>query len=142
MNSLTAIEDAVITALTPLKASHGLRTLGTYAGELAPKDLGGVSVHFPAVWLVVTDVSYEDLGMMTMQVISLGLLVAHKSLRSDGQARSGAYPLLEAVRGVLMGKVLLAGLTPALVQQETIEMQTRGVCVFSAHYTVSQPFKM
>lgn len=138
MHTLTAIEDAVVARLAPLKSTHGLRTLGAYAGELTPRELDRVTPHFPAVWVVVTDIDYEDLGMMTMQVVQFGLLIAHRSLRSDAEAKSGAYPLLEAARTTLLGATLLPGLTPVLIRYETVEMQTRGVCVYSALYSVSQ----
>lgn len=146
MYTVTEIEDAILAALEPLKASHGVRTLAGYDMELEdPEAWRKLGVKFPAVFALYVETDDRDLGQRLLAMHTFQIGMADRALR-PGQARrggtggGGAYGLIPAVQQALGGKILLPDLLPAMRRRVNLAAAAEGVAMYAATYIIGQGY--
>jgi hypothetical protein len=145
-------EQQFLTALTSLAAPDGpVKTLKGFAGEMVMTEAGLVLITlntFPAVLVEITEAVYLPGGHpFHTQTVSATLHVCSRSLRSQEEARggeAGAYPLLHAIRSLLLGRKLAEDLQPLLLTRErkiagTITPEMEHIMVYAATYQFTNP---
>jgi len=144
--TVTQIEDAILAALGPLKASHGVRTLESYDLRLEdPEAWKKLAIKFPAIFVLYTDTIDKDLGQRQLELNSFQIGLADRSLRK-GEARrggavvGGAYGLIQGVQDALAGKILLPDLLPAMRKGVRQAVIANGVAMYVATYTIGQGY--
>ncbi len=144
--SLAQIEDAILDALRPFKAAHGVRTLESYDQRLEdPEQWKKLAIQFPAIFVAYAGMETTDLGQRQIETHRFQLGLADRSLRK-GEARrggntvGGAYALLIGVRQALAGKILLPDLLPAMPKSVAVVAITEGVAMYAATYTIGQAY--
>ena len=144
--TIEQVEDAIISALEPLKASLGVRTIKTYGGELETEDEVKAITLFPAVYVVYGGSEYEEHGSRKVERMTFHILACDRSLRSEAEARRGGtgnpgvYAMLEAVRNVLYGETLGLGSETfpfRLIRQAAIWFSAT-TCIYGAEYETAQ----
>lgn len=82
-----AIEDAIITALTPLKnavTGLGVRTIKSYQGELGESDIRKILVLFPAIFVVYNGSQYPPItSCRKNEIMTWQIFVCDRVLRTD-----------------------------------------------------------
>jgi phage gp37-like protein len=120
---ISAIEDAFLEALAPLKA-EGLRTLDSYADEIGTAELETGTRRLPAVFVVWAGGSVESVNQADLYTVQVLVLVCDQDLRGQKAARRGigsspgAYHWLDRCRALLNRARLLPGWTPARLLRE------------------------
>lgn len=144
--TVTEIEDAILSALEPLRASHGLKTLESYDLRLEdPAAWKALGIRFPAVFVLFADLDDKDLGQRQLALNSFQIGMAAQSLRK-GEARrggahaGGAYGLIQGVQNALGGKILLPDLMPAMRRGVRQAIIADGVAMYVATYTIGQGY--
>lgn len=144
--SLTQIEDAVLAALQPLKASHGVRTLDSFDERLTDVDAWKrLAVSFPAVFALYVSTEDKDLGQRQLALHKFEVGIAASSLRK-GEARrggrigDGAYGLVDGVQSALAGRVLLPDLLAAKRSGVVQAILMQGVTLYVATYIIGQAY--
>ena len=142
MYAVQTIEDAFVTALTPLKDAGTLRTLETYGGQLNEADIEKITLRFPAIYVVWGGSDIEQANRTDNLVARVSVLICEKSLRGQAEARRGAtespgvYALMEQARALLHRQFVLDGWTPARLVREAPLLFDRdgGLAVYEAQY--------
>jgi phage gp37-like protein len=144
--TITQIEDAILAALEPLKASHGVRTLESYDLRLEdPEAWKRLTIKFPAVFVLFADLDDTDLGQRQLEAQRFQIGMADSSLR-PGEARrgglrvEGSYGLIHGVQSALAGKILLPDLLPAMRRGVQRALIADGVAMYVATYTIGQGY--
>ena len=141
MHEFEQLENAVITALEPLK-NAGLKTLETYSGQLDVDDIEAVTFQFPCVYVVVPGLSLIDVNRYDKYHIGLTLIIGDRNVRGSaaaarGDASSpGVYYLLKAVRNKLHKKKILSGWTSLMLKSEEslVYAPKATICLYAAAY--------
>ncbi|WP_027360388.1 phage protein Gp37 [Desulforegula conservatrix] len=145
MHEFQIIEDKVLEALAPLKAS-GVRNLDAYGGQLDTEgDLADMVARldlFPCVYVVASALSSESRNLSDEIAASVALVVADQNSRGAefamrGDTRSpGVYSLLEQVKESLHRKNVIPGWKPLEREREypVIYKPAQGLCVYMAVY--------
>jgi len=138
------IEDAIITAVDPLKASLGVRTVKSYQGELEEGDIKRLVALFPAIYVVYGGSAYTEHGSRKIEKMTYHLFVCDKNLRSEEEARRGGtgnpgtYALLDAVRNKLYAKQLSLEIYPFKLIRQTAVWFGGGISIYAAEYEIGQ----
>lgn len=139
------IEDAIIAALDPLKASLGVRTIKSYQAELDDEDMIARATRlFPAIIIVYGGSEYADHGSRKVEKMTYLLFVCDKSLRVEDEARHGGslnpgtYAMLKGTRDLLYEKRLSLDITPLKLLREDPVWFGKGVSIYSAGYETTQ----
>ena len=143
MHEFEQLEDAVITALEPLKA-QGLRTLETYTGQVEVDELEEITVRFPCIYVMVTDLKLNVKNRSDIIEMGVSLIVGDRNLRGSGAAARGdatspgVYDLLKAARDALHKKYLLTGWIPLMMTKEEpiIYAPKQSICLYEAMYEI------
>jgi len=153
--TIEQIEDAIISALAPLKADYEteegdpaiyatVRTVKTYQGELEEDDIKRMTALFPAIYIVYGGSEYKKHGARKVEEMSYYLFVCDKNLRSEEEARRGGtenpgtYAMLNGIRDLLLGKRLSMSIFPFGLVREIAVWFGSGISVYAAHYTTAQ----
>lgn len=142
--SLTEIEDAILAALEPVKASHGVKRIAPYGGELEPEKVAQAMTQSPSLLLTYDGSENSAHGARVMAAMSWTVIIGvrhasdlAKAKRGDATA-SGVYALLDAVRARLEGVQLLPELLPAEAAGDVSLIQVGGLVVHLDHYQITQ----
>jgi phage gp37-like protein len=143
--TIEQIEDAIVDALHPLKASLGVRTIKSYQAELDSEDELARAVRlFPAILCVYGGSEYADHGSRKVETMSWLLFACDKNLRAEGEARKGGagnpgtYKMLNSARDLLYGKQLSLQIFPLELIREKPVYLGMGLSVYSAEYETAQ----
>jgi hypothetical protein len=144
--TITDFEDAILAALEPLKATHGVQTLESYDLHLEdPEVWKKLAIKFPAIFVLFGSMDTKDNGQRQMESNSFQIGMADRSLRK-GEARrggaqvGGAYGLIDGVRKALAGKILLPDMTPIMPRSVRQVVIADGVAMYAATYTIGQGY--
>lgn len=145
---IEAIEDAVIAALAPLKASLGVREIKSYQGDLdavSDEEIKKMVARWPAIYVVYGGSGYGAHGARKTETPGLTLFVCDRSLRGEEEARRGGatnpgtYRLLRECRARLTGKNLgLADLAPLEILRDIPVWFRSGASVYAQDYECAQ----
>lgn len=145
MYTIEQIEDAIIAALAPLKASLGVRTIKSYQAELdSEDDIARAARLFPAIIAVYGGSEYADHGSRKIETMTYMLFICDKNLRAEGEARRGGvgnpgtYAMLNAVRDLLYGKKMSLQIFPLKLPREKPVYLGMGLSIYSAEYETAQ----
>jgi len=129
-----ALEDALLTALEPLK-TEGLKTLKSYGGEFSPDSFGQCPIAYPALMVCIPELTNETQGNLDRQALEVVVYVADRNLRGEGAARHGAYRGMEQARARLH-RLPVAGAGRLALQRESLVGYSAqlGLCVMQATY--------
>jgi|GEM_PF-2895800 len=144
MVEIHEMEDALVAALEPLRASHGVRQIKTYGDDLEPEALPRLLPNLPALLVVYAGSVIENLGQRQIDRGAYFVFVCDRSLRSEADARtgaSGAYPLLGAVRRLLHGQEIFPNMPAILKRQETFLSKTDMTACYAV-YEIAQPYRL
>jgi phage gp37-like protein len=141
MHEFEQLEDAVITALEPLK-TQGLRMLEAYAGQVEVDDLEEMITLFPCIYVMITGLSSKANNKSDVVEMGVSLIVGDRNLRGSGAAARGdatspgIYDLLSAARDALHRKHLLTGWPPLMLASEApiIYAPKQSICLYEAVY--------
>jgi len=141
MHEFEAWEDAVITALDPLKA-QGLKTLEAYAGQLDVDRMEDMVIQFPCLYVLAGPLNLADRARYLDYRLQVVLIIGDHNVRGSlaaarGDASSpGVYHLLELARGQLHNKKILAKWAPLLVTSEgaLVYAPESSICLYTATY--------
>jgi phage gp37-like protein len=139
--TITEIEDALLSALAPLAAELGVRTLGSYQNELdSEAEIKRVSYLFPAVYVAYGGTTPSLQKGHKTETITYNVMVCDRNLRGEESARRGdaahpgVYALLEGVRDKLYRQRLGLKIMPlTLVHQGPVYFGA-GISVYNAEY--------
>ncbi len=146
--AITAVEDAILAALEPLRASHGVRQVGPYGGDLDPSLLAAAVQQWPALLTFYVGGPRADLGQRRIETMGFVVLVCAKHAGEQAKARrgggpgvpAGSYALLRAASAALEGRFLLPTLHPVVCTGVASELQGGGMSVYSLHIEIDQPY--
>ncbi len=143
--TIEQIEDAIIEALNPLKATLAVRTIRSYQAELSSEeDIARAARLLPAILVVYGGSEYADHGSRKVEKMTFALFVCDKNLRSEDEARRGGagnpgtYAMLRAVRDLLYGQRLSLDIFPLDLLREMAVWFDKGITVYSAEYETAQ----
>lgn len=145
--TIEQIEDAIITALGPLKTSIGIRVIKTYSGDLDSEEAlkEAMAMQFPAIYIVYGGLEAASHGERKMEEMSYSLFVCAKSLRKEEEARRGGaqnpgtYVMLDAIKEKLWGKQLSLEIEPFELKREMPIWFGKGLSIYAAEYKSSKP---
>lgn len=141
---IVQIEDAILAALAPLVASHGVRAVETYNGELDVDRFTAAVQQWPAVLVHYTGSSVEDRGQRRAEFLEFVVFACDRHEADQSQARRGgptnpgSYALLDGVADLLEGRRVIAAddVFPCVRVSQQSEIQGRAVSVYSARYAI------
>lgn len=145
--TISDIEDAILAALEPLRASQGVRTLRSYEGELDDeKAIAQAITLFPAILSVYLGSQYTDHGQRKIERLSFGLFFGDRSLRAASKAAGlrgsatnpGVYALMDAARPLLYGLRLGLDISPIDYGRQAPEYVAKGTAVYSVEISLAQ----
>jgi phage gp37-like protein len=139
------IEDAIITALAPLKhavTGLGVRTIKSYQGELAEEDIRKLLSLFPAIYVVYGGSDYPYItSPRKNEIMRWQIFVCDRTLRAEDEARRGGlanpgtYAMLHEVRDILAGSLIgLPDIDPFQIISETPVFFDNAVSIYAAEY--------
>lgn len=140
-----AIEDAIITALTPLKnavTGLGVRTIKSYQGELGESDIRKILVLFPAIFVVYNGSQYPPItSCRKNEIMTWQIFVCDRVLRTENEARRGGpgnpgtYAMLHEVRDIMVNAQLdLPDIEPFQIESESPVWLDNAVSIYAAQY--------
>lgn len=146
MPTITALEDALIALI---KAAALVKTVESYSGQLEgdPKDIAKrwpeIIRRWPAVFVAYGGGAIApelgEFGGVYGRTLQFDLMVCCRSLRGEAAARrddTGAYAILEALRTILVGKVLTSAVLPLEFQSEEARSISPDSVIYRATYTL------
>lgn len=142
--TVTEIEDAILAALAPLAASHGVRQTAPYNGEMDLEKFQGAVQQWPAVLVHYTGSSFEDRGRRRAEYMEFVVFVCSRHGGDQALARRGdsttpgSYALLKGVADLLEGRRVIVAddVFPCVRLGQQSEIQGRGLSVYSARYVI------
>ena len=143
MHEFEQLEDAIITALEPLKA-QGLRTLETYMGQVEVDELEEITIRFPCVYVMIPGLSSKAKNRSDIVEMGASLIVGDCNLKGGASAARGdatspgVYAMLEAAKDALHRKHLLSGWALLLLVREEpiIYAPKQSICLYEATYEI------
>lgn len=145
MYEISDVEDTIITAMDPLRATLGVKTIKSYEGELSSEEeIIKASPIFPAIFVVYGGSEYEDYGYRKTERMTFVVFVCDRSLRPGDEARRGGktnpgvYAMLDGIRDLLFGNRFGTDLFPFSLGRQTPEYSGRGISIYSAEYKTTQ----
>lgn len=143
MHIFEALEDAVITALEPLK-EQGLRTLEAYSGQVETDSLEQVTLRFPCIYVIAERLMNKTKNQLDGSDVSLQLIVGDRNVRNlsaaarGDNASPGVYSLLESARGLLHRVRMVRGWTPLFLSEERplVYAPQSNLCLYAAIYNM------
>lgn len=138
--TIEQIEDAVVSALSPLRASLGVRTVATYQDELTEEGVSRLVVRLPAIYVVYGGSRYADHGARVIEIPKMVVLVIDRSLRDEAEVRRGGnhnpgtYAMLAGVRELLCGQQLDLDMHPLKIIRENPLSYGRGISIYAAEF--------
>lgn len=141
---IVQIEDAILAALAPLAASHKVRAIEPYNGELDLDKFVAAVQQCPAVLVHYTGSTPEDRGQRRAEYLEFVIFVVDRHEADQSQARRGgttnpgSYALLDGVADLLEGRRVIAAddVFPCVRVSQQSEIQGRAVSVYSARYVI------
>lgn len=141
MHEFEALENAAVSALTPLLAG-GLKTLDAYAGQLDIDDLNQVTFQFPCIYAMAAGLELKEVNRYDAFEMGLLLIVGDRNLRGSkaaarGDAASpGVYQLLVMARAGIHQKKILEKWSPLVLQREVplVYAANLNICLYQAEY--------
>ncbi|MEW5804876.1 MAG: phage protein Gp37 [bacterium] len=146
MYSIDEIEDAIITALGPLKTSLGVRTIKTYSGELEKTDFKKMLDPLPAIYVAYGGSGIEDHEIRQIEHPTFYIFVLDSNLRTEEESRRGGlhnpgtYAMLKGVRELLINRSLGLEIAPFVLSREEVVGFVDGTSIYVAHYRTFQAF--
>jgi len=146
MYDIDQIEDAIITALEPLKISLGVRTVKSYGGELEQDDFRRLQDPVPAIYVVYGGGRNIDHERRQIKQMAWFVFVIDKCLRSEAETRRGGlnnpgtYAMLREVEKVLNNKNLGLEIYNLTLQDENFVGYVAGLSIYAAQYNTSQMY--
>ncbi|MGD9610461.1 MAG: phage protein Gp37 [Desulfovibrionaceae bacterium] len=142
--TITEIEDAVLAKLAGLTASHGVRQVGPYNGDLDLERFQAAVQQWPAVLAYYSGSSFEDHGQRRAEIMEFVIFTCERHASDQSQARRGgptnpgSYALLKAVADLLEGSCVIAAgdVFPCERLAQQSEIQGQGLSVYSARYAI------
>ncbi|MFH1136576.1 MAG: phage protein Gp37 [Pseudomonadota bacterium] len=136
------LEDAVITALTPLKASLGVKTLEPMQDLSTVDDLNALARRTPAIFVAADDLTSQVHNRDDIISLAVNILVCDRGARYEAASRGatgvgpGVYVLLGAIKNALHEKRLIAGWRPlSRVREGALDVDpAKGLAIFAAQY--------
>ena len=145
MYTIQQIEDAIISALTPLKTSLNIRVIKSYQSELENEnDLNRMISLFPAIYIVYGGSDYDEHGARKIERMTYHIIVCDRSLRSADEARHGGtenpgvYAMLNEIRDILFGEMLSLEIFPLNLVRQMPVWFGKGISIYSAEYQTAQ----
>jgi phage gp37-like protein len=140
----SALEDAILAELEPLRDSPGVRTLDSYGGEFSAESIGEAALVFPAVYVHVGMMENTDRNQTAARVYQVYVYAADQNARGESEARRGGterpgvYALLDEIRSRVNRRPILDGRTvPRLMNEKVIGYsKINSICVAQAVYSV------
>ena len=137
----SALEDAVLAALEPLKTNGSVRTLESYGGEFSADSFGQFPIQYPALYVCLSGLESEPANQDDRREVTIEIYAASRNLRGEKDARrgdgrtSGAYELIESARGKI-NRLALAGAGRLTLKRERLIGYSKalGLCVIQAEY--------
>jgi phage gp37-like protein len=141
VHEFEAWENAVVTALSPLKA-QGLKTLEAYAGQLDVERMEDMVIQFPCIYVLAGPLTLADRARYMDYRLQVVLIIGDHNVRGSlaaargDSASPGVYDLLELARARLHNKKTLAGWAPLLVTSEgaLVYAPESSICLYTATY--------
>ncbi len=146
LHTRNQIEDAILAALEPLKASHGVRTLDGYDLRLEDEEAWReLAIQFPAVFVAYSSTKYRDLGQRQLAQHRYKIAVADQSFRKRGAKRGGlggggTNDLVDVVERSLTGLVVLPDMTPIMPEDVMPVMMNKYAAMYAVTITLGQGF--
>jgi len=144
MRTVNEIEDAIVTALSPL-SERGVRIVKTYQGELDSEENLARALHrFPAVLVTYGGSEFGSENRRTTETMTFVVFVCDRSLRAEEEARRGGennpgtYRMLEETRELLHQNNILEGITSPQVKREAPYLSSQNISIYTAEYDIVQ----
>lgn len=142
--TIAEIEDAMVAKLAPLTASHGVRQVAPYNGDLDLERFQAAVQQWPAVLVYYVGSVLEDLGQRRAETMEWIVFCCDRHAGNQSLARRGcatnpgSYALLKEVAGLLEGCRLIAAddVFPAVRLAQQSEIQGDGMSVYSSRYAI------
>lgn len=146
MNVFSAIEDAVLEALQPMKDSGAIKTLAVYSGQLNADTLDDITYSFPCVYCVVGNMAVVPKNQLEEATCDVQLIVGTFALRANETADRieselskvrGLYVLIENIRYYLSGLRFYNNWTHLRLNSVAQEVYNPelAICLYSLKYT-------
>ena len=137
----SALEDAILEALEPLKNAGTVRTLDSYGGEFSPDSFGQFPIQYPALYVCIAALDSEAANMADRREITVEIHAASRNLRGEKETRrgdsrtTGAYEVMEAARSKL-NRLPLTNAGRLVLKTERLIGYSKalGLCVIQAEY--------
>jgi phage gp37-like protein len=141
MHEFGELEDAIITALTPMLSS-GLRTLDAYSGQLDVEEVEEVTLQFPCIYVIASGLRLTEGNRYDAYDMGATLIVGDRNLRGSkaaargDSASPGVYQLLKEARDRLHHIKVLSAWAPLVLERETpIAYAAKlNLCLYQAEY--------
>jgi phage gp37-like protein len=142
--SITEIEDALVARLSGLTASHGVRQVAPYNGDLDLARFQASVQQWPAVLVYYAGSVLEEHGQRRAETMEWVVFCCDRHASDQSQARRGgatnpgSYTLLKAVASLLEGRRPIAAddVFPAVRIAQQSEIQGEGMSVYSSRYAI------
>ncbi|MBU2548348.1 MAG: DUF1834 family protein [Proteobacteria bacterium] len=142
-HELETLEDAVIAALEPLKASLGVKTIEADPEQLLDEDSPQrLSMRFPAIFVGAERIRLEWRNQYDLAGLELTVVIGGRNARGTSRAARGdsqgpgVFDILEAVRGLLHRQSIsgLLGEMHCTAEEKIGSSPKEGVCLWAASY--------
>ena len=142
MHEFEQLEDAVVTALTPLLTALTVRTLEPYSGQLDIDEVEAITRRFPCVYVIAPSLEHTPRNRYGDYAVPVTLIVGDRNLRgvkaaARGDAGSaGVYSLLESIRNNLHNRRIHADWSPFVLRRESqlAWAPELSICLYQAEY--------
>ena len=136
------LEDAVIGALGPLKAGLGVKTIEPIQDLSTVDDMNALVKRTPAIFVAADELVSQVHNRDDLVSLSVNILVCDRGVRYETASRGipgvgpGVYAMLEAIKGALHEKRLIAGWRPlSRVAEGALDVDpAKGMAIFAARY--------
>lgn len=137
--TIRQIEDAIITALSPLLSANGgpLKTVASYEGQFgeAVDAANQTMAVLPAALVTFTGAACAPSGApLFTRTVRFAVLHGSSNLASERARRRDVYTLLDSTRPLLNNSSLGLDITPLLLERETVAATGRALTIIGAEY--------
>ena len=139
MHEFEQIENAVLTALTPMLAD-GLKTLEFYAGQFDINDMERITLRYPCIYISSNEIEVESQNRNDIILSGFTLFIGDKNTRSADDTKGGIHALLERSRTLIHRQKILTGWAPAMLKREAavVYYPTKRMCIYAAEYKIKK----